>query len=253
MGKNKLYIFNSGDAIRENISLDITAVIDYIDLITEIEGRMGRNLTGEFRNKHQDPRLNVLMANGINRNSSAPHTSALEVSKTYSRVAEILADESYNYYKNMVKEEHVGMLNDANLMLLSLMTNSVTIANAIISIASNIITGSELDKVNQAIGEMKLDIETYSKALIDITGGYSEEALLLKMDSKASLSNLITYENIDAISGAYLEIRKLYLTSNNAIFIADYEKEDSIVKKIVEEVVEPSVSMLNKLSSFVYK
>lgn len=243
------YTTNSAD----KISLSIVDVIHYIDLITEIEGRMAQDLTGPFRNKHQDPRLNVLMANGINRNSAIPHTAALEVSKNFSKVAEILANESYIYYKNMMKIHIVGLANDTNLMLLSLMTNSVTIANAIISIASNVITGSELDKVSQAVDEMKLDIQTYSKALSDFMEDHNGLYIKLRRtdDKEELFSDLITGENVAAIADAYDEIRHLYLTSNNAIFLADYEKENSIVKKIVEEVIEPGFEMVNRLAAVI--
>lgn len=222
---------------KEEINLSIKPVRNYLSLITELDGRTEHGLKEGMRLDFSNDRMNLLIANGINRNSSLPHSMALDTCKNFTKVAEILANKSYDIYNRASLEtdptEHI------TLAILGTMIGLITMANAILGISSNVLTGSESDKINNALDEMITDIGVY-KEYID-RFKFTDTRLNYLDDGLCSM------ENIGGIKSVFDDLREMFLGDNNPIFAKKYNEENSIVKKLVDEVIEPAYTVFNAI------
>lgn len=223
---------------REEIDLSVKPVHNYLSLITELDGRTEHNIKEGMRLNFSNDRLNLLIANGMNRNSSLPHSEALAACKNFTKVAEVLANKSYDIYNN----GNLYQSDDSDAVaVLGTMIGLVTMANAILGISSNILTGNESGKINDALDEMILDIAVYKECIDKFK---TTENLVRLNNADSGLCNL---DNIGAIQNVFGNLREMFLGSNNPVFLKKYTEENSLVKKLVEQVLEPAYYVFNAI------
>ncbi|MGL6099404.1 MAG: hypothetical protein ACRC0G_07250 [Fusobacteriaceae bacterium] len=225
------FVYNR-DGVEQVLNFNITPVIDYLDIITELEGRQSHGIL-KHKLKYDNQMTNLLIANGINRNCSTAHEGALSICKNLSTATEEMAKDAFNLYTSGEDAEHEVLL------VISAMINLLNIANAIMSVSPNIITGKDSEQLISSIEDMVTDIGVF----------YSEMGILLegvRSETIENIKNNIKFENMGAIIKIFSKLRDLLSTDINPVFHHMYtEGEDgNIVKVLVDDILIPGQKVL---------